>query len=52
MKEIANLMLALAGAIMSFVGLSTSTNKDSQKMWVAILIFNVISVFILYAKIP
>ena len=47
-KELATLIMMVAGVIMAFIGLSTSKGKSSFWMWVGIVFFNAIFTTVYY----
>lgn len=51
MTELADLMLAIAGTLMGFIGFRTSTKKDSEVVWGIILVVNFIITLTQYFKL-
>lgn len=47
-KELATLIMMVAGTIMAFIGLSTSKGKISFWTWVGIVLFEAISTTVYY----
>lgn len=47
-KELAKLIMLVAGTIMAFIGLSTSKGKISYWTWVGITLFNAINTTVYY----
>ena len=50
MKDLANFILAVAGVLMSFIGLRTS--DDDKIVWMILIVPQCIIAMVLFARIP